>query len=79
MRDALVTRVSGGRRKWALIRRAGPQEALRGVFVQRAGLTTEEAERLLARHTLHGALPEPLRLAHLIAGGVTRGKSRGRA
>jgi uncharacterized protein len=29
--------------------------------------------------TLHGNLPEPLRLAHLIAGGVTTGESRGRA
>ena len=35
--------------------------------------------RLLAATTLHGNLPEPLRLAHLIAGGITTGKSRGRA
>jgi endonuclease V-like protein UPF0215 family len=29
--------------------------------------------------TLHGKLPEPLRIAHLIAGGIVTGKSRGRA
>jgi endonuclease V-like protein UPF0215 family len=37
------------------------------------------AAALLAATTLHGNVPEPLRLAHLIAGGVTTGESRGRA
>lgn len=49
------------------------------LWVQRAGLTLDEARRLVADTTLHGNIPEPLRLAHLIAGGVTTGKSRGRA
>jgi len=79
MRQALFSRVRGSRRKWSLIRRAGALEPAPPVFMQRVGLTREEAERLLARHTVHGALPEPLRAAHLIAGGVTRGRSRGRA
>ena len=42
-------------------------------------LSPREALQLLAATTLHGNLPEPLRLAHLIAGGITTGKSRGRA
>ena len=54
-------------------------EPLAGLFVQRAGLTPTEAAELLAATTLHGKLPEPLRLAHLIAGGVVTGTSRGRA
>ncbi|MBK6692967.1 MAG: DUF99 family protein [Myxococcales bacterium] len=54
-------------------------EPLRGVFVQRVGLSPSEAGELIAGTTLHGNLPEPLRLAHLIAGGVTTGASRGRA
>jgi endonuclease V-like protein UPF0215 family len=78
MRRALVAR-PGGERKWRLIERAGPMEPLAGVYVQRVGLTTVEARDLLAATTLHGNLPEPLRLAHLIAGGVTTGASRGRA
>jgi endonuclease V-like protein UPF0215 family len=76
--DALL-RLPGGARKWALIERAGPMEPVRGVFVQRAGLSLDEAAGLLAATTLHGKLPEPLRLAHLIAGGIVTGKSRGRA
>ena len=54
-------------------------EPVRGVYVQRAGLSLGEARDLLAATTLHGNLPEPLRLAHLIAGGIVTGKSRGRA
>ena len=70
---------AGWQRKWQLIERAGEMEAMRGVYVQRAGLTAPQARQLLAATTLHGKLPEPLRLAHLIAGGVTTGSSRGRA
>lgn len=71
--------LAGGARKWKLIERAGPMEPVRGVYVQRAGLTLVEARDLLAATTQHGNLPEPLRLAHLIAGGLVTGKSRGRA
>jgi uncharacterized protein len=49
------------------------------LWLQRAGLSIEEARRIIVATTLHGNIPEPLRLAHLIAGGVTTGRSRGRA
>ena len=49
------------------------------LWTQRAGLSLDEARRIVADTTLHGNIPEPLRLAHLIAGGITTGKSRGRA
>src|SRR5439155_23811679 len=58
-----VEQLPGGRRRWALIQRAGTMEPVRGVLVQRAGLTLAEARDLLAATTLHGKLPEPLRLA----------------
>jgi len=69
----------GAARKWDLIERAGPMEPLGGLWVQRIGLSRSEAGELLRGTTLHGALPEAIRLAHLIAGGVTTGVSRGRA
>lgn len=85
--------VAGAARKWALIKRAGEVERLapstraakRGdapvpkLWVQRAGLSPSEARQIVLATTLHGNLPEPLRIAHLVAGGVTTGKSRGRA
>jgi endonuclease V-like protein UPF0215 family len=78
IRSALMA-LPGGARKWALIDRAGPMEPSAGVWIQRAGCSPAEAAVLLERSRVHGALPEPLRLAHLIAGAVGRGYSRGRA
>lgn len=71
--------VPGGDRKWALIQRAGPMERCGPVFVQRAGLTPAQAETLIERLTTHGKLPEPLRVAHLMAGALVQGHSRGGA
>jgi hypothetical protein len=49
------------------------------LFVQRVGLSLEQARQLVLATTLHGNLPEPLRLAHIIATGIVVGRSRGRA
>lgn len=78
IRAALLHKVPGGRRKWALIEQLGPMEAVQGVYVQRAGITLNQAADLIRRLALHSTLPEPLRTAHLIAGGVTQGESRHR-
>ncbi len=76
---ALRRRVPGGARKWRLIQAAGPMEPIEGVYVQRAGLTRAEAAGLVRRHARHGLIPEPLRVAHLVAGAYVTGVSRGRA
>lgn len=79
IRRALLTRVRGGRRKWALIERLGPMESVAGVFVQRSGISLEETGALIRRLAVNSALPEPLRTAHLIASGIVLGESRHRA
>ena len=85
---AALNKLPGGAKKRALVEAAGPMEELpappkgprvSSLFVQRAGLSRQDAVGLLRATTLHGNLPEPLRLAHLIAGGITTGVSRGRA
>jgi hypothetical protein len=78
VRAALLTRVPGGARKWRLVQRAGPPEKLGSLYIQCAGATPAAASRLLAPLCRSGALPEPLRAAHLIAGGLARGESSGR-
>ena len=78
VRNALLTRVPGGKRKWGLIESLGPMEALEGVWVQRHGLTLDEAAAVIKRFAVHGNIPEPLRSAHLIASGMGSGQSRGR-
>ena len=79
IRKALLEQVPGGARKWRLIEAAGPMEPMDAVFVQRCGITPEDAATLLASLQINSQLPEPLRVAHMIAGGVTTGESRHRA
>jgi endonuclease V-like protein UPF0215 family len=77
IREALF-KMRGGRRKWALIEQLGPMEAVAQVYVQRVGLTLEQAETVVRQFTTAGHIPEPLRIAHLIAGAITNGQSHGR-
>ena len=79
IRAALLTQIPHGERKWQLIDRLGPMEPAGRVYIQRVGLTSEKAVAVVERFAIHGHLPEPLRIAHLIAGAVTEGQSRGRA
>ncbi len=51
---------------------------LDGLHVAFAGTDAEGARRLLAPATGKSVLPEPLRVAHLIAAALARGESRGR-
>lgn len=82
MRDALKARFDDWTARWELVRRGELFEVATDhapLHVKTAGLEREEAAELLARTTLRGALPEPLRVAHLVAAGVATGESRGRA
>jgi len=78
VRDALLKRVPGGARKWSLIQRLGPMERAGGVFVQRVGISLEKVDNLIRRLSVNSTLPEPLRTAHIIAGGITLGESKHR-
>jgi len=76
VRHALLERVRGGARKWALIEKAGPMEPLGNLFVQRAGIERAEAEVVLRELAVHGRLPEPVRVAHLVASVLAVGQAR---
>jgi endonuclease V-like protein UPF0215 family len=79
VRDALLENVRGGARKWRIVERLGAMEPVAGVWIQRVGLTRDEAEKAVQRFASHAVLPEPLRVAHIIASGLATGESRGRA
>jgi hypothetical protein len=49
-----------------------------GVWIACAGTEAERAARIAAATTHKAGLPEPLRLAHLVAAAIARGSSRGR-
>ncbi len=66
-------------RRLALLAAAGPVHR-RGPFTfQLSGADSDEVGRALARLTDRGAVPEPLRLAHLVGAAVQRGESGRRA
>jgi endonuclease V-like protein UPF0215 family len=79
IKQALLHRVRGGRRKWALLEALGPMEAVAGVFVQRSGISLANTSCLIEHLAVNSKLPEPIRTAHLIAGGLTGRNSRHRA
>ena len=49
------------------------------IFVSYAGTDPDEVRSILRITTLRGSIPEPIRMAHIIASGIVRGESRGKA
>ena len=49
------------------------------IYVKCAGVNIDEAKEIIKLSTIRGVIPEPIRVAHLIASGVTRGESYGKA
>ncbi|MBI2541270.1 DUF99 family protein [Candidatus Woesearchaeota archaeon] len=65
--------------KIRLIEKAGKIIQIEDIFVQFAGIDLEGIKKILKVVCTRSLIPEPLRLAHLIAQGVVLGESRGRA
>ena len=59
----------------ALIEKAGPIHKAGNIFFQCSGADRQTVKTVLAKTTKWSNLPEALRLAHLIASGVSRGES----
>ena len=51
----------------------------RKVYFQAAGISGTRAIEIIRITSTHSLIPEPLRVAHLIAQGIIKGESRGRA
>ena len=54
-----------------------PVHRLGRIWYQFAGCSRGEAEQLIRLFQVHSELPEPLRLAHIIATGIELGESKG--
>jgi endonuclease V-like protein UPF0215 family len=70
--------------RWKLIARAGEidkvlsREDENPVFIQHCGIDLEDAKDVVRLSATHSNIPEPLRVAHLIATGIVCGESTGR-
>ncbi len=68
--------------RWEIIRRAGKIYKItqdNPVFIQLCGIDRESAVEIVRITSTHSNIPEPLRVAHLIATGVVLGESTGKA
>ncbi len=79
IKETLLQKVPGGKKKWKLIETLGPMERCYRCYIQRVGLSYDEAYKIIKYFTIYGNIPEPLRTAHLIASTFKDGISRGRA
>ncbi|MFH0863262.1 MAG: DUF99 family protein [Candidatus Altiarchaeota archaeon] len=71
-------------RRWTLIKAAGEPAAVevRGgkrIHIQAAGIGFDDASSIVRLSATRSKVPEPLRVAHLIARGIVTGQSRGKA
>ncbi len=78
IKKALLEKVPNGSKKLSLIEALGPMEPGAGLFIQRYGLTRNEAFNTIKNFSINGLIPEPIRVAHLIGGALIRGISSGR-
>ena len=49
------------------------------IFIKCAGICADEAKEIIKISTIRGVIPEPIRVAHIIASGIKRGESYGKA
>lgn len=49
------------------------------IYVKCAGISINEAKKIIKISTIRGVIPEPIRVAHLIASGIKKGESYGKA
>ena len=72
----------GPEKRWEIIQRAGTIHKIgedNAVYIQLCGLDMESAIKIIRITSTHSNIPEPLRVAHIIATGVVLGESKGQA
>ncbi len=82
IKEALKAHFPDWERRFDIIsrNRVRPVEVPDGrVFITSEGIGDAEAESMVRRCTVRGCLPEPIRLAHLVATALVRGESHGKA
>lgn len=66
-------------KRWQLIQAAGKIRPIANLHCQLKGMDIDEAKQLLKLTCTRSHIPEPLRTAHLVAGGLVTGQSGRRA
>jgi len=77
-----LKRFSDWKVRWANVLEAGQVHRVDGnesIYIQIQGIKLEDALEIVKLSTTRSAIPEPIRVAHIIAAGIVTGESRGSA
>jgi len=82
MKKALQSNFADWKERWMLLEEKDIHEIqteYNPIYIQCVGISLEAAKDIIKLSTIRGVLPETIRVAHLIASGITRGESYGKA
>lgn len=81
LKDALA-KLKDFKKKWKAIENAGEVNEIKiqnsKLYFQFVGIKKQDVEKLIKLTAKNSIVPEPVRVAHLIAGGIVSGESKGR-
>lgn len=69
----------GMKKKINIIKKLPPPVKIGQIYIQHIDITLEKAKKLIELTATHSAIPEAIRIAHIIGRGVVTGESKGRA
>jgi uncharacterized protein len=69
----------GMNKKIGIIEKLPKPVKIDSIYIQNIGISKKDCLKLLNITCTHSNIPEPLRIAHLIAAGISEGESKGRA
>ncbi len=78
---ALISNFQDWNMRWDIINKIPVEPVSNGeytLYIQRAGIDIDEAKYVIRKITLRGAIPEPVRIAHLVASALYYGESTGK-
>ena len=79
---ALKKNFKNWKKRWDLISKGELHEIKTShnpIYIKCMGIDVKGAKEIIKLSTIRGVVPEPIRVAHIIASGVTRGESYGKA
>ena len=84
IKQALVKHFDDWDVRWKIIKKTGKVKKIKinqkfTVYYQFAGLSEEEVQEIILISTTRAQIPEPVRIAHIIASGIIKGESEGGA
>ncbi|MEF8878794.1 MAG: DUF99 family protein [Candidatus Thermoplasmatota archaeon] len=82
MKTALKKNFKDWKKRWKLLDRGSlykVETKHNPIYIKTSGISLEEAKEIIKISTIRGVIPEPIRVAHLIASGIARGESYGKA